>query len=180
VTLEVIQELILAVGLDSRTHGHHPHDNVHTSPTINSTTELDFHPHNIRSSVGARNRWFDKRYFFIVETNALMGNGRTFTLRCPCARYCFRLRCLTVYCSRTFSLPEPPFFSDRDIAITGWERMGRVTGACVKAEFIAAKSRANCLIDDSDDSVLWFSDYGSNWIKFLGTSEFHHPSSDIC
>ena len=43
VTLEVIRQLILVVSLDSRTHGLHPHDNVHTSPTINSPMVLDCH-----------------------------------------------------------------------------------------------------------------------------------------
>ena len=80
---------------------------------------------------------------------------------------------VSVYCPRTFSLPGPLFFLDRDMAIAGWERSDPVTGACIKVEF-GAISRANCLIDDSDDRIHWFSDYGSNWIEFVGTSGFHH------
>ncbi len=70
-----------------------------------------------------------------------------------------------------FTLPEPPlFFSDRDLAVTGWERLDWVTDERIKAECIAAESRAKDLITDSDDSVLWFSDYGADWIKSMGTS----------
>lgn len=69
-----------------------------------------------------------------------------------------------------FSLPEPPpFFSDRDLDITGWERLDWVTDERIKTECIVAESRARALIADSDDSVLWFSDYGAYWIKSIGT-----------
>jgi hypothetical protein len=79
----------------------------------------------------------------------------------------------------SFSSPEPPsFFSERDLDNTGWERLDWVTDARIKAECIAAESRAESLISDSDDSVLWFSDYGTDWIKSIGTSGFHRPLSD--
>lgn len=77
----------------------------------------------------------------------------------------------------SFSSPEPPpFCSGRDIDATGWERLDWVTDTCIEAECIAAESRAKALIADSDDGVLWFSDYGTDWIKSIGTSGFrHHP-----
>lgn len=56
----------------------------------------------------------------------------------------------------------------------GWERLDWVTDACIKAECIAAESRAKDLIADSDDSVLWFSDYGADWIKSVGTVILQH------
>jgi len=65
-----------------------------------------------------------------------------------------------------FSQPEPPSFSsNRDSGVTGWERLDWITDARIEAECIAAESRAQALIADSDDSVLWFSDYGADWIK---------------
>lgn len=76
----------------------------------------------------------------------------------------------------TFSQPEPaPFSTDRDLDIGGWERLDWVTDARIKAECIAAESRAKNLIADSDDSVLWFSDYGTEWIKSIGTSNCPSP-----
>ena len=71
----------------------------------------------------------------------------------------------------SFSRPEPaPFFSDCDLDTGGWERLDWVTDAHVETECIAAQSRANSLIADSDDSVLWFSDYGVEWITSRGIS----------
>lgn len=70
-----------------------------------------------------------------------------------------------------FSLPEPPsFLSNGDLDVTGWERLDWVTDGRIEAECIAAESHANGLIADSDDSVLWFSDYGVHWIKSIGTA----------
>ena len=75
----------------------------------------------------------------------------------------------------SFSAPEPlPFSSEHDLDAAGWERLEWVTDARIKAECIAAESRAKVLITDSEDSVLWFSDYGTDWIKSIGTPEFRH------
>ena len=73
-----------------------------------------------------------------------------------------------------FLQQEPaPFSSNRDPDRTGWERLHWVTDARIEAECIAAESRAQALIADSDDSVLWFSDYGTDWIKSIGASGLH-------
>jgi carnitine O-acetyltransferase len=70
-----------------------------------------------------------------------------------------------------FLRPEPaPFFVDHDLDSSGWERLDWVTDAHIEAECITAESRAKTLIADSDDSVLWFSDYGVEWITSIGTS----------
>ena len=80
----------------------------------------------------------------------------------------------------SFSSPEPlPFFSERDLDVVGWERLDWVTDAHIKAECVAAESRAERLIADSDDSVLWFSDYGTDWIKSVGASSGFHRLSFI-
>ncbi|KAI9440018.1 hypothetical protein H4582DRAFT_2075371 [Lactarius indigo] len=73
-----------------------------------------------------------------------------------------------------FSRPEPaPFFVDRDLGTGGWERLDWVTDARIEAECTAAESRAKSLIADSDDSVLWFSDYGVEWITSIGLLQTH-------
>jgi carnitine O-acetyltransferase len=173
-TLKVIQQSILAVSLDSHTLGLHPRDNVHTSPTppaMNSPAEIDCHLHNIRSSINARNRWFDKGYTIIVETNTRagsMGEHSPVDALVPSIVADYALSQSIV--PEAFSLPEPPsFFSDRGFDITEWERLDWVTDERIKAECIVAESRARVLIADSDDSVLWFSDYGADWIKSIGT-----------
>jgi carnitine O-acetyltransferase len=80
----------------------------------------------------------------------------------------------------SFSLPvPPPFLSDRDPDTTGWERLDWLTDSRIEAECIAAESRAKGLIADSDDSVLWFSEYGTDWIKSIGTPGFRHLSPNM-
>src|SRR6267142_1178619 len=180
-TLEVIQQSILAISLDSHTLGLHPHGHSHTSrtPALNSPAEVDCHLHNIRSSINARNRWFDKGYTIIVETNTRAGAMGEHS---PCdalvpsivADYAVTQSIIP----ESFSSPEPPpFCSERDVAATGWERLDWVTDTRIEAECIAAESRAKALIADSDDGVLWFSDYGTDWIKSIGTSGFLPPRS---
>ncbi|KAF8501679.1 carnitine acetyltransferase [Russula emetica] len=171
-TLKVIQQSILAVSLDSHTLGLHPRDNVHTSPTpptMNSPAEIDCHLRNIRSSINARNRWFDKGYTIIVETNTRagsMGEHSPVDALVPSIVADYAVSQSIV--PEAFSLPEPPsFFSDRGLDITEWERLDWVTDERIKAECIVAESRARVLIADSDDSVLWFSDYGADWIKSI-------------
>jgi carnitine O-acetyltransferase len=129
--------------------------------------------HNIRSSINARNRWFDKGYTIIVETNTragAMGEHSPCDALIPSIVADFAVTQSII--PESFSSPEPPpFFSKRDIDATGWERLDWVTDARIEAECIAAESRAEALIADSDDSVLWFSDYGADWIKSICTSD---------
>jgi len=180
VTLEVIQQSILAVSLDSHTLGLHPHDNLHAPPTppvINSPAEIDFHLHNIRSSINARNRWFDKGYTIIVETNTRAGSmGEHSPVDALVPSIVADYAVSQSIIPETFSLTEPPpFFSNRDLDTLGWERLDWVTDERIEAECIAAESRAKDLIADSDDSVLWFSDYGADWIRSIGTPGFPLP-----
>jgi Choline/Carnitine o-acyltransferase len=148
---------------------------------VDSPAEIDSHLHNIRSSINARNRWFDKGYTLIVETNTRAGAMGEHS---PCdalvpsvvADYA-----VTQFITpEAFSRPQPtPFLSDHEPDIGGWERLDWVTDARIKAECIAAESRAKDLIADSDDSVLWFSDYGANWIRSIGMFIFQHFSPEI-
>jgi carnitine O-acetyltransferase len=181
--LKVIQQSILAVSLDSHTLGLPPRDDVHPSPALpamNSPAEIDYHLHNIRSSINARNRWFDKGYTIIVETNTRAGSmGEHSPVDALVPSIVADYAVSQSIAPEAFSLPEPPsfsFFFDRDLDITGWERLDWVTDEHIEAECIVAESRAGVLIADSDDSVLWFSDYGADWIKSNGTPEFHPPS----
>ena len=152
----------------------------HTLPVIDSSTEVDSHLHNLRSSVNARNRWFDKAYTLIVETNTragAMGEHSPCDALVPSIVADYAV--VQSIVPEAFSQPEPaPFFVDRDLDAGGWERVDWVTDAHIEAECIAAESRAKGLIADSDDSVLWFSDYGVEWITSIGTSTLSCVSDD--
>ncbi|KAH9983330.1 acyltransferase ChoActase/COT/CPT [Russula compacta] len=158
--LEAIQQSILAVSLDSHTLGLHLHNYAytpHTPPAINSAAEIDYHLNSIRSSINARSRWFDKGYTIIGEHSPCDGLAPSIV-----ADYALAQSIV----SEIFLLPEPPsLFSGRDLDIAGWERLDWVTDTRIKAECITAESRVEGLIDDSDNSALWFFDYGADWIK---------------
>jgi hypothetical protein len=173
-SLEVIQQSIFAVSLDLHTLGFpsgRSAQTSHTLPIIDSSTEIDSHLHNLRSSVNARNRWFDKAYTIIVETNTragAMGEHSPCDALVPSIVADYAV--VQSIVPEAFSQLEPaPFFVDRDLGAGGWERLDWVTDARIEAECIAAESRAKSLIADSDDSVLWFSDYGVEWITSIGT-----------
>ncbi|KAI0303791.1 Choline/Carnitine o-acyltransferase-domain-containing protein [Multifurca ochricompacta] len=142
-TLEVIQQSIFAVSLDSHTLGFHSPNSTHSARpplAIGSLAEVDSHLHNIRSSINARNRWFDKAYTLIIETNTRAGAMGEHS---PCDALLPSI--VADYAVVQSIIPEA----------LNW-----VTDARIIAECIAAESRAKNLIADSDDSVLWFSDYG--------------------
>lgn len=51
----------------------------------------------------------------------------------------------------------------------GWERLYWVTDGYIAKECVEAEKRAKEIIADSDDSVLWFAEYGADWMKSIGT-----------
>ena len=50
----------------------------------------------------------------------------------------------------------------------GWERLDWIGDDQIVWECNTATERANAIIDNSDDSVLHFRKFGSNWIKNFG------------
>jgi carnitine O-acetyltransferase len=48
-----------------------------------------------------------------------------------------------------------------------WERLDWVGDEYIKREAAAATRRALEIVEDSDDSVMWFDDYGTEWIKTM-------------
>ena len=67
---------------------------------------------------------------------------------------------------------------NEDIAVDGegWERLDWVADEKVWKECRAATERANAIVNNSDDSVLWFDKFGSNWIKSFGSFFSSLPS----
>lgn len=58
--------------------------------------------------------------------------------------------------------------------IRGWERLDWVADDHIRKECVTSHTRAKKLIDDSDDSVLWFEDYGADWVKSVGECSTLH------
>ena len=49
-------------------------------------------------------------------------------------------------------------------ATTGWRRLDWIVDDHIRQECVAAEERAKVVAEDSDDSVLWFNEYGAEWI----------------
>lgn len=60
-------------------------------------------------------------------------------------------------------------------SLVGWRRLDWVTDEKVEKECRDAEERAREIVLDSDDSVLWFEEYGADWIKQIG--EYHFATS---
>lgn len=58
----------------------------------------------------------------------------------------------------------------------GWERLEWVTDEYVGRECAEAEERAREIIRDSDDGVLWFAEYGADWMKSVGMSPTIHST----
>jgi hypothetical protein len=53
-----------------------------------------------------------------------------------------------------------------------WQALDFVTDQYIVAECDAARSEVRALIEDSDDSVLYFDEHGADWIKNTRMSKY--------
>ena len=138
-------------------------------PPLNSQLELDAHLHNIRSGRNARNRWFDKAFTLIVESNTragAMGEHSPVDALVPSIVTEYAL----VQRVEMDAFEKPLSASTgQEPSPTGWKRLDWVVDDHIEKECREAEQRAQAIIQDSDDSVLWFTDYGTEWIKDVGT-----------
>ncbi|KII85049.1 hypothetical protein PLICRDRAFT_45160 [Plicaturopsis crispa FD-325 SS-3] len=161
--LRTINHSVFALSLD-----HH----VHTLPSSYAESpaqrELDAHLHSIRSSPNAHDRWFDKAFTLIVDPSARAGAMGEHS---PCdalvpsivAEYA-----LAQDLYGGFERAVPEFVASAESSVEagqGWERLDWDVDTTIISECREAEERARASISDSDDSVLWFTDYGAEWIK---------------
>ncbi|KAA1467647.1 acyltransferase ChoActase/COT/CPT [Dentipellis sp. KUC8613] len=161
---QAVQHSLFALSLDNWTLGASP--GTTSTPAVDSLEEVDHHLSNIRSSRHARNRWFDKAYTLVVETNTragAMGEHSPVDALVPSmvAEYAI----VQEIDASFFSDPVPKLASHDSGGKTGFERLDWVVDEHIAQECRAADTRARSLIADSDDGVLWFKDYGTDWIR---------------
>lgn len=133
-------------------------------------SELKSHLHNIRSGQNARNRWFDKGITLIVENNGragMMGEHSPVDALVPSIVADYSLSADIE--SDTEWAPLEPFESaTASSAPRGWERLDWEIDDHIVQECVQAENRAKAVIADSDDDVLLFAHYGTDWIKGKG------------
>ncbi|KZT00792.1 acyltransferase ChoActase/COT/CPT [Laetiporus sulphureus 93-53] len=129
-----------------------------------TTPDITAHLHNVRSGPSTRpghNRWYDKPFTLIVESNTRAG---ALGEHSPCDA-------LVPSIAAEYAVVEA---IDRDAFVqserldglsTGWERLDWVVDERIQRECTEAERRAKRIVDDSDDGILWFDAYGAEWIR---------------
>ena len=130
---------------------------------------MDAHLHNIRSSHPAhpgRNRWHDKPLTLIVEANSragAMGEHSPVDALVPSIMCDYAV----VQGIEPDDFSAPPGLSEHETeaAPRRWRRLDWVVDERIRRECIEAEERARKIVEDSDNSVLWFSAFGAEWVK---------------
>ncbi|KAF7970073.1 hypothetical protein HWV62_25048 [Athelia sp. TMB] len=160
-TLEAINQSLLALSLDNYTHttpSSSSSSRTSSSSSLAVPADLDAHLHQIRSPSNAHNRWYDKPLTLIVESNARAGAMGEHS---PCDALVPSIVCEYAVVGGIGDAQD----ADASAASGGWERLGWVTDERIQRECARVESEARLRIADSDDSGLWFSEYGGDWIK---------------
>ncbi|KIY44052.1 acyltransferase ChoActase/COT/CPT [Fistulina hepatica ATCC 64428] len=135
-----------------------------TSPTQFTSaprkSSLDEHLHSVRSTVhNVANRWFDKTFSLIVDPLARAGATGEHS----------PVDALVPSIVTEYALiePCPPRNDDLDhnLSDPGIRLNWVVDDAFRSDRIIPAAARACAVIENSDDSVMWFEEYGTDWIK---------------
>ncbi|EPQ54332.1 acyltransferase ChoActase/COT/CPT [Gloeophyllum trabeum ATCC 11539] len=168
----VIKDSLFALSLDAYTYeladssegqGRYHRPERHSGDAV----ERDAHLHNVRSGINARNRFFDKSLTLIVENNARAGAmGEHAPVDALVPSIACEYAIVEGIDSKFFPNPDPATdFSYSDDGVAGWNRLDWVVDGAVEQACVVAEDAAKVIIADSDDSVLWFTDYGGDWIK---------------
>ncbi|KAH8099965.1 acyltransferase ChoActase/COT/CPT [Cristinia sonorae] len=181
-TLSSINHSLIALSLDPYTYVRPSHSATSEYPLLqpDAPDEVDDHLHNLRSSHPerpARNRWWDKPFNLIVESNARAG---AIGEHSPCdalvpsivAEYAVVQGIDDTMFGGPIDLTEP-HFSSSNVDMASWRRLDWDTDAYIEAQCIEAEKRIKCLVNNSDDGAMWFNAYGTSWIK-----EFARQSPD--
>jgi len=168
----------MGVSLDHTTYIIPPSSTQHAHPRTPTQIELDSHLHTIRgTSQNVSNRFFDKTFTLIVDPSTRAGAAGEHSsvdalVPSIVAEYGIvkgvDVDSFKTTTSASAGADEP-----------GWERLDWVGDEMIWKECQDATRRANAIMENSDDSVLWFDKYGSNWIKGLGTPSSRPLASNL-
>ena len=137
------------------------------SRTTTHQNALDSHVHAIRGTTqNVSNRFFDKTFTIIVDPSTRAGaSGEHSPVDALVPSIVAEYGIVQGVDAEAFELRRT---GENEVDGKGWERLDWVVDEKMWKECRAATERANAIINNSDDSVLWFDKFGSNWIKSLG------------
>jgi carnitine O-acetyltransferase len=174
----------MGLSLDNTIHAIQP-PSPSNSPFATQQQTLDAHLHTIRSTVtNVSNRFFDKTFTIIVDPSTRAGAMGEHS---PCDALVPSIVAewgvVEGVDQTAFGDSEPQLNHENTTGAKlsesiGWERLDWVVDDKIRRECGEAHERAKDIIENSDDSVLWFTDYGTDWIKGVGMlflpSQFHY------
>jgi carnitine O-acetyltransferase len=138
--------------------------------SLSSATPSSVHVHarNVSGAGrGGHNRWFDKALTVVMEPNGRGGiNGE----HSPCDAL---IPSIVIDFALAEPAPEPdePFpghISGNGDAATPWRKLEWHADEQIEASITRAQQAAKELCDNSDMGMLWFDEYGAEWIKKVG------------
>lgn len=170
---DIINNSIFLLCLDPFTHDASSNQATSSPISVDTPNEINSHLHNIRSGgINGQNRWFDKAFTLILESNTRAGAQGE---HAPCDALVPSI--VTEYAC-VESIDSSAFPEDIQTSLEGrvgprsdglaslpWERLDWVVDDHIRKECIEAEMRATELLADSDDAVLWFDEYGTQWIQ---------------
>lgn len=125
-----------------------------------SQRDLDEHLHTIRSvPANVSNRFFDNTFTLIVDPSIRAG---AMGEHAPCDAL---VPSIVAEYAVIQPVEDTTFRDSLSPATDGWRRLDWVVDDETLRECLDARKRAEKLMADSDNSVMWFNDYGSDWIK---------------
>ncbi|KIK62459.1 hypothetical protein GYMLUDRAFT_41909 [Collybiopsis luxurians FD-317 M1] len=162
---EIIVKSLMCLCLDTETHTLSSTSSLSVSqPSGISQQDLDSHLHAIRSvPSNVSNRFFDKPFSIIVDPS---GRAGAIGEHSPCDA-------LIPSIVGEYAVVQQAEFEPRTSstpADEGWNRLDWKTDARVIEATRSARARAEAIISNSDDSMLWFEEYGADWIRSAGFS----------
>ncbi|PIL35584.1 transporter [Ganoderma sinense ZZ0214-1] len=163
---QTISSSVFALSLD---------DWVHSLPPSHNTPDADLaaHLHNIRSGHSARpghNRWYDKPFTLIVESNTragVLGEHSPVDALVPSviADYAIVQGVDEDAFLDRLKDDVSEFSGTGQVNVEGWGRLDWVVDDLIAKECEDAAARAKAIVDDSDADELVFDGYGVDWIK---------------
>ncbi|KAG5651360.1 hypothetical protein H0H81_008929 [Sphagnurus paluster] len=152
---------VMGLSLDHLTHTIPPSPRTSHCPQTISQQTLDAHLHTIRGhSLNVSNRFYDKPFTLIVDPSTRAGATGEHS---PCDAL---VPSIVAEYGIVQGVDEAAFEGALDGTDPGgWERLDWIVDDKIRKECDAAHARALKIVEDSDDSVLWFEGYGTDWIK---------------
>ena len=169
----------MALSLDHTTYIIPPASlSTHKHTRTTTQNALDSHVHAIRGTTqNISNRFFDKPFTIIVDPSTRAGaSGEHSPVDALVPSIMAEYGIVQGVDTEAFEFRG----TGNEVDGKGWERLDWVADEKMWKECQAATERANAIVNNSDDSVLWFDKFGSNWIKSFGSFLlFLLPSSKL-